>query len=73
VACPPGDFGKLAQAEIPTAVITSKQANAKPHARCDFSFFPAAPDAAKTSDRLASSTPNPLVKPVKSGPGSDGV
>ncbi len=61
MACPPGDFGKLAQAEIPIAVITNKQANAKPHARRAFGFFLVAAHALKASARLASSTPNPLV------------
>jgi hypothetical protein len=74
VACPPGDFGRLAQADIPTSAITSTHAEAKARARCDF-ILPR--DAAKTSDRLASraASPlaNPFIAPGNDDPGHDGI
>jgi hypothetical protein len=70
VACPPGDFGKLAHAEIPIAVINSKHAKDKVHARRAF-IFPR--DAANISKKLVSTTPSPLISAGPSGPGSDGI
>ncbi len=70
MAWPPGDFGRLAQADIPTSAITTKPADAKAHARCALIF---SRDAANISDRLASSATNPPISAGPSGLGSEGV
>jgi hypothetical protein len=70
VAWPPGDFGRLPQADIPTAAITKKHAEANVHALRVFIF----PRAAKSaSDKLVSSTAKPLTIPGNDDPGRDGI
>jgi hypothetical protein len=70
VAWPPGDFGRLPHADIPTAAITKKHADAKVHALRVLIF----PRAAKSaSDKLVSSTAKPLTIPGSDVPGDEGI
>jgi hypothetical protein len=67
VTCPPGDFGRLAQADMPTVAITTSDADAKDKAqlRRDLTCH-IAPHKAK--DNAASSTPSPPGVPRGNSP-----
>ena len=69
MAAPPGDFGKLAQADIPTVAITTSDADAKARAqlRRDLTGH-IAPN--KTKDKVASKTPRPPGVPRGNSPDS---
>jgi len=64
VACPPGDFGRLAQADIPTVITTSAAKDTAQRGRA--LIFQIAPH--KNKDSVASNKPNPPGVPRGNSP-----